>query len=455
MQEMGILEFDEQQSAATRRMLQGLTYALALLMPFSVFFAISSPVDVNVFALYAQPGFYLSDLPLAFLLVITLTTEIRWRRGPLPITVALLVICILAFVSVPEAYAPPFTVYVAVRWLLAFYLYLWFLQRLTPARSLVLTFAGGLSIHAIVGIFQVAFQGPLNLPGEFALRPEIPGAAVLLVDGARLLRAYGLAFHPNVLGGFLAIGLLLLMPWLERLPAVGLWWLMWTALWLTFSRSAWLAVGLTMPLALIACFIKRPQTRHVLILAASGALGLFLGFLLVANDHVRTRLSPIANRLPALSEELPETALETRSLSERAELVDLALDIIEQRPFGGIGAGNFPLTMPRLRPQLPAQSVHSVPLLLASEIGIPGALLWLFINILVLARFIVLWRKAEAALLCAMCAWMALALIALFDSYPWALNSGLLLTAMVLGLASRKPLDGDGSRHVASAVSSS
>lgn len=455
MQEMGFTEFDEQQSVATLRTLQGLTYTLALLMPFSVFFAIGSRVDVNVFALYAQPGFYLADLPLALLLVITLITEIRWRRGPLPFTISLAAICILAFVSVPQSVAPPFTFYVAVRWLLAFYLYLWFLQRLTPARSLVLAFAGGLSVHAIVGIIQVAVQSPLNLPGELALRPEIPGAAVLLVDGARLLRAYGLAFHPNVLGGFLVVGLLLLTPWLDRLPAVGLWWLMWTALWLTFSRSAWLAVGLTMPLALIVCYVKRPQRRRTLILAASGALGLFLGFLLVADAQVRTRLSPIANRLPALSEELPETGLETRSLSERAELVDLALEIIEQRPFGGIGAGNFPLTMPRLRPQLPAQSVHSVPLLLASEIGLPGALLWLFINIVVLARFIVLWRKAEAALLCAMCAWMALALIALFDSYPWALNSGLLLTAMVLGLAARTPLEGGGSRHAASTNSSS
>lgn len=440
---MWFVETYGQQHSGTRRFLHGLTYALALLMPFSVFFAFGASADLNVFALYAQRGFYLADLPLAFLVVVTLIVEFRWRLGPLPINVALAAICVLAFVSVPQAFSPSFTFYVAVRWLLAFYLYIWFLQPVTPVRTLALAFAAGLGVHAIVGILQVAIQGPLELPGELALRPEIPGAAVLFVNGARWLRAYGLAFHPNVLGGFLTTGLLLLTPWLDRRPVVGLWWLLWTALWLTFSRSAWLAAGLTMPLALLVFYLKRPQARRMLLFAVSGALGLFLGFLLVADEQVRTRLSPIANQLPALSEELPEASLESFSLSERAELNDLAREIIAQRPLGGIGAGNFPLAMPRLRPLMRAQSVHSVPLLLASEVGIPGAVLWLFINFVVVTRFIIYWRKASAALLCAMCAWMALALISLFDSYPWALNSGLLLSAMILGLASRSPAESD------------
>lgn len=427
---------------ATRCKLRGLTYALALLMPFSVFFAVGSRVDPNVFALYAQRGFYLADLPLAFLLAVTLVVEFRWQRGPLLTTIPLAAICMLAFVSIPRSISPPFTLYVTVRWLLAFYLYLWFLQRVTPVRKLTMAFAAGLGIHATVGILQVIVQGPLDLPGELALQPEIPGAAVLFVDGARWLRAYGLSFHPNVLGGFLAVGLLLLTPWLNRLPAVSLWWLMWAAFWLTFSRSAWLAVGFTMPLALIVCYIKRPNMRRMLILAASGALGLFLGFLLVANEQVRTRLSPIANRLPALSEELSETSLETRSLSERVTLSAVAREIIEQRPFSGVGAGNFPLAMSRLRPQLDAQSVHNIPLLLASEIGIMGTLFWLSINFAVLMRFILRWRMATAPLLCAQCAWMALAVISFLDSYPWALNSGLLLSAMVLGLASRTAPEG-------------
>lgn len=449
------METNRQQNASGRRILQGLTYALALLMPFSVFLVVGSPVDRNVLAQYAQPGFYPADLPLAFLLATALILEYRWQRGPLSITVALAAICLLAIASIPQSVSPPFTIYVAARWLLAFFLYIWFLQRVTPARSLALVFAAGLGIHAIVGIFQVAYQGPLDLPGELALRPEVPGAAVLLVDGVRLLRAYGLAFHPNVLGGFLAVGLVLLTPWLNRLPVVGLWWLMWTALWLTFSRSAWLAIGLTMPLALLVCYVKRPHTRRMLVLGASGALGLFLGFLLVASDQVRTRLSPIGGQLPALSDELPGSSLETRSLSERAEQNNLAWEIIKQRPLGGIGAGNFPLAMVRLRPDMTAQSVHNVPLLLASEVGIPGALFWLFTNVVVLTRFILLWRKADAALLCAMCAWLGLSLVAFVDSYPWALNSGLLLTAMVLGLAGRAPTGSNERHHTVPRSSSS
>ena len=63
--------------------------------------------------------------------------------------------------------------------------------------------------QALIGIAQVLLQGPLGLPGELALEPTHSGAAIIAVPQRPWLRAYGMTFHPNVLGGFLAVGLVL------------------------------------------------------------------------------------------------------------------------------------------------------------------------------------------------------------------------------------------------------
>jgi hypothetical protein len=41
----------------------------------------------------------------------------------------------------------------------------------------------------------------------------------------------------------------------------------------------------------------------------------------------------------------------------------------------------------------------------------------------------------------ALCAWLALWLIGLFDYYPWGLNSGRLLSATIVGLTGHVILD--------------
>ena len=437
MNRMERVDTYEQRQAAMQRLLRGVTFGLILLMPFSVFFAFGPPADRNILSLYAHRGFYLSDLPLAMLLVLSLIADVPWRRGPLLVTGALAIICVLAFVSIPQSVSPPFTFYIAVRWLLAFYVYVWFVQPVAPASQVAAVFAAGMGIHALVGVAQVIIQGPVGLPGELALVPQADDASMLAISGVRWLRAYGLAFHPNVLGGFLAVALLLLIPWLERLPAVGLWWLLWSGLLLTFSRAAWLAVALALPVALIAYFVKRRQAGTSLAIAAGGALIVFAAAIFLMPEQFTTRLSPLLSLFPRSGAPVPVAEPEAFSISERVELTDVGWEIIGQRPWRGVGAGNFPLAMPRLRPLMRAQSVHNIPLLLASEVGLLGGALWLMMGFVVIARLILHWRKASPWLLSAICAWGAVAFIAFFDSYLWSLNSGLLLTAMVLGLASR------------------
>lgn len=436
-----------QRHAAMQLFLRGTTFGLILFMPFSFFFTVGRTANHNVLSLYAQRGFYLTDIPLAILLVLTLVADLRWRRGPWPITGSLLGISVLAFLSISQAVVPPFAFYSAARLVLAVYLYFWFLQPVVPTRQVAAALAITLGIHAVVGLMQVVRQGPLNLPGELALPPTTSGAAVTLLHGLRYLRAYGLTFHPNVLGGFLTVTVILMAPLLRRWFMLPLWWLLWAGLLLTFSRSAWLAVAIMLPVALIVCFLKLPAARRELTIASAGIAIIMIAFLVLAGDQVSSRLGPLAKLLvsgetPALSERLPQNE-EGFSITERAALNSLALEVIAARPFNGVGAGNFALAIPHLRPAMRAQAVHNVPLLLAAELGVLGGILWLVIALTGAARFILHARKGSPLLLCAICAFLSLLIVSLFDSYPWSLNSGLLLTATVLGLASRTARDWD------------
>ncbi len=429
------------QGAAVQRLLRGATGLFILLMPLSSFFAVGPSANPRVFWLYAQRGLFLSDFALAALVLLALVGKVPWRRGPVFITGALIAICMLAFFSIPGAISPPFALYSAVRWTLALFVYFWFLQPVVATNQAVKLLALSIGMHCLVGILQVVLQSPLHLPGELAVEPATPGAAILLVDGVRWLRAYGLTFHPNVLGGYAAVAILLMIPALDRFSQIALWWLLWCGLLITFSRSAWLAVVLLLPFVVLVAILRRFGETLKASLAGGGLLLLVIGFLWVAGGQITNRLDPLASVLesgevPAMPAR-PAEAPESFSLAERSALIAVAAEIIAAHPIRGAGAGNFGLALAQIRPQLRAQAVHNVPLLIASEVGLAGGALWLFLTLVIAMRFIRHMRRASLWRLCAIAACLASLIISLLDSYPWSLNSGMMLMAMTLGLASR------------------
>lgn len=427
------------------------TYAFVLLIPFSVFWPIGKPYVHGVLPLYVTPGLYLSDIAIIGMLIGLINRKVwRWQQR-FEMSSALLGLALLALLTTPWALIPKLAGYTAFRWLIAFAVYLWFVQSDVPLERLVRLFVAGLCIHATVGVAQLFVGKPLGLPGE--LTP--------IIDK----RAFGLTFNPNVLGGYMAIGLLLLMPLVHRWSIRCAWWLLWLGLLLSFSRSAWLATALTVPVIIIwliqhgtkrflisfdersqPVFVKEGPRAFAILFIGAGIILLATYFVRSSQFAIRlqTLTQPFVQETLASAPQTTEAGFKNYLLSSlegvghaRMELIKIALEVMAVRPLYGIGANNFPVVMLNNTTTLRPMFVHNVPLMLAAEVGVLGGAIWLTIWTFVVLLLIRYWRTANSWAIVTLCAWLAFAIIGLFDCYPWQLNSGRLLTVMLSGLLVR------------------
>ncbi len=313
----------------------------------------------------------------------------------------------------------------------------------SPKAVIVVVGASGL-FQALVAIGQVAAQGPIGLSaiGEYGIEPGSTGLSYLKVNGIQWLRPYGLTVHPNILGGFLAVaiiavGALLVIrlngqrpKWLTALLSVTFG-IVLAGLLLTFSRSAWIAVAVSGVLLIVLCRrwlreqIDWRRLRRLLI----GAAALTLVFVVAYHDLVFARTG------------LGDESGELRSISDREVFMGYTFRMIGQQPLIGLGAGmNAWASAQMIRDDprqidMQAQPVHDVPLLIWSELGLVGLLLWagsLFGAGWILFRV----RKAVDPLALALAAGtLTLFGIGLLDYYGWGIFHFGLLWWGILGVA--------------------
>ncbi len=264
-------------------------------------------------------------------------------------------------------------------------------RRLAPA-TLALWLVPGLAFNGLLAIAQTVHQSSLGLTwlGEPTRLPTTPGLPVVLVHGTRVMRAFGLLPHANVLGGLLAAGLPFVMGLLLRPNASGRagrgcagrdgllllsMALMVAGIVLSFSRSAWLGLlcgGLYLLVRRLVgarTAIPRSWTKRGVLLAASIAL-VAGGVLVVEWDAVSVRLQPASN------------ALERASIQQRLTLLELSVKVISLRPLTGVGGGNYALAANQFLPpdehgQSTFNRVHNTYLMAQAELGILGAAAWL------------------------------------------------------------------------------
>ena len=304
--------------------------------------------------------------------------------------------------------------------------------------------AGTVAVQAIVALAQVALQGSLGLSslGELPLDPALRGVSVVATsDTDRLLRAYGLTDHPNILGGILAFSLPLLAVGVLRAAqgarisaatiALGLTFVLGSAaLFVTFSRGAWLAAAAAMLLALVLVVRSRSAGGLAVLRdlrwvgLAVAAAGLVVIALAIADARFVLVRADVLN---------PQVSTEAMSTGERAILMRVALDAITAQPLLGTGLATSAMAVLTAMPSLDfdAQPAAVAILDVAVELGLIGAACYLALIAapwLTLARRAIPWTPWLIATSAALLGW---AIVGLFDYYTWSFPAGQIWTALL------------------------
>ncbi len=364
-------------------------------------------------------SFYLAWIPL----IATILLSLRVRhQNPKPISyLSFACVVILAFVAITTI-SPQAT----TQWLIQILLLLAFvnsLRRLAIPKTQITTwFLVSLIPHALLAIQQAWSQQVFAFKwlGIAAQQPATRGVSVIEVGTDRMLRAYGGFPHPNILGGWMSLGVLVFLkeylknqnpppglrrgwPSLARTGAV-------LALLLSWSRAAWLATFLG---SVALCYHYRHSFRKAMLLPLTLILCLITGFFFVNHKLLFTRIQP-------------STRLEQKAVDERGSALATSLAAIKQHPWLGSGPGTTQLALSRVLPEntIPIPP-HLIPVMALLELGIFGSLalsllLWAYLRRRTLPVFLVAWLLP----------------IALFDHYLWSVWAGqsLLILALYLVL---------------------
>ena len=426
-------------------------------------------------AVLADLVIYAVDVLVVATLALWLIARALDRRpvglGPPALRLPVVVLLGLAWLTIPFGVEPALSVVGAIRLTLGALLALYVVNEVDGLDSIAVPLGLMIGLQALIAFGQATTGGPVGLPalGELDLDPAAAGTSVVTVaDGTRVLRAYGLSPHPNVLGGVFACGLVLLMgaatvSRAARLAQGGIVALAAAGLLVTFSRGAWLGglTGLGVGLAILvgpelrvpagrshrtaeggagrAAGVRAPGPSAARWLATTGlALAVFASAGWLARDAVASRTGLAPTVAPT----------EQRSVNERLEQIRLGWRVVMERPLTGAGASAVPIAMRDLEPDFPYAfyAPHLVPLAVAGELGIAGGLayLWLFAAPwALLARHR---RRWTAELAGASAGLAALTVVSLFDDYPWVGGPGRTLGWLVIGLWAMAWTRANGSR---------
>jgi len=351
-------------------------------------------------------------------------------------------------------------------------------------------------INAIIGILQFILQHSLGLSWlrESLITPDLPGVAKIVFGGAKYIRAYGLFPHPNILGGFMLLTIIITL-----------------AYWRLFhaekskpkcaARCADWDNGKCKVYTLPKKFFSNPacstwnnchRTTHLffrLVLAVqivgimltfskSAILGTILSLIYMFHaehiviSHKRKLkilcLAAVALGLVVYLARPDFYSFFVKSLAERLLYINISLGMISANFLAGIGSGQFVVEMQKYSSQAlfawQFQPVHNVFLLILSELGLIGFFLFI---IFVRKLLYVEQSKEEAKIKCS--TWnnqgcevysklpvtavsrgtiehflnlqiackallIGFFLISLFDHYLWDIQQGQIMLWMTLGL---------------------
>lgn len=306
-------------------------------------------------------------------------------------------------------------------------------SRLLSIRDVMKVFAVSSFLQAKIAILQFVNQGSigLNFFGEEIISGLTRNVAKVEFFGSIFIRSYGTLPHPNILGGFLILGIVAWI-YLFSLPSkrhgvlhrslslIGLF-VVFLGLLFSFSRSAWIASIIVFIFCVIILFKNKLKhaARELVLMGLVFFLILFgmFGWMFVSRGE--------------LKKDTP--------LNERIIYANIAIDMIREYPFG-VGIGNGIIRAEQegryddygLTNKAKHQPVHNIYLLITKEIGVIGIFVFLF-----LICMLFLYKKQEVSVIDVWFLYgilISFLFIGFFDHYFLTINSGRLMFFSIVGI---------------------
>lgn len=325
--------------------------------------------------------------------------------------------------------AAPLVTLQILRFVFDGFLAFWLIRTADESAKPALWFGLGMIVVALIGIGQFLLQkiGASVWLGIGSHLVAAPGTSVVVTaDGARVLRAYGTFSHPNIFGGYLALAL---VAWSTLKPAAKIIWrifywvgfiILVAALFMTFSRSAWLVTLLVSFVALVLSFKKigwRPSRKII----AAGVL-IFVILSAVFSTLVFTRVAITSSH-------------EITSLTERWDGIAAAQKLWRMQPLTGVGLGAYTAAAIKAEPGQTGwvyQPVHMIWWLLLVEIGVVGIVL------LGVALTITFWKSWRLHFWPLIFVTLGILIIGSVDHYLISLYAGWIWLGLAFGLSMHK-----------------
>ncbi len=310
--------------------------------------------------------------------------------------------------------------------------------------------------HALFAVMQffIQYVPGTSLLGMASQDPKSLGVSVIQVADMRFLRAYGGFPHPNILGGFMVFGILI-GSWLysqlncfakhdnkanqaesreadlKRLFFLAIIPIFTTALFYSFSRSAWLALLVGMTVMIAITFLRGSTQKAEGLKVLSVILLTFLPLTIIHWDLAASRFGLTTE--PA--------RLERQSTNARTDSIKDGVRIFQAYPIFGTGPNAELPALAKLTAPLnkggegglskPLEPPHNVFILILANWGTAGSLVIFGFILFLLRQIMRAWPYSspiyKSLAISLLAAWLT---ISLFDHYLYSFWPGQLLSLL-------------------------
>ncbi len=296
--------------------------------------------------------------------------------------------------------------------------------------------ASGL-FQSIIALGQYINQKDLGLRllTESPLRIGISGVAKIIVDDLKFIRPYGGLPHPNLLAVFLFTSIFFLYwLWLRKEHSLNknyffffIFGILFFTLCFTFSRIIIAVFVIVSFVYFIFIFKQSLQDKNRKL--SRKVIKIFVLFLVLCSLFSVFAWPEVSSRW--------QISLTEQSITLRNLYNQTAFFIIKEHPVIGIGLGNFVAEMKEIFDLLGAwtlQPVHNLYLLIASELGLIGLIVFLMFVFQLTRQAKEQKAKNRQQYYLLLCLVSCFLFLGLFDHYFWTLQQGQILFWLVLGL---------------------